>query len=231
MKMRWTLRLILVVLVVQAVGLMSAQATDYRWDKATDGNWNDTSAWTPTGSFPNNGNDTARVGTTTPGVTVFANDDFMVSQITLVEGTGLTVNDGKSLHLYNSSGLAPIYAGTLTLNGTSAPTSLFADGSDVGFARRIKIILAGSGNNYFQGSGKFILEAYSFLEGRGYIQSNFDNRGTITGETLEFGAIALNNSGSMSGSYHLNGTEITNSGTMSDYLFHRRAPRLTTAAA
>ncbi|MFZ5449825.1 MAG: PEP-CTERM sorting domain-containing protein [Thermodesulfobacteriota bacterium] len=219
--MHGILRLILMVLIIQTFATINAQGTDYLWTKSTNGDWNDTSAWTPTGAFPNSGNDTARVDDSTPGVTVSVNDNFTVGQITLVADTGVTINNGQSLHLYNSSGLAPIYAGTLTLNGTSAPTSLFADGADVGFARRIHVALGGDGQNYLQGTGKFILEAYSAMEGHGYIQSNFDNRGTITakGGVLEVGAISLINSSTMTndsfGSFSLNGTQVSNNGTMS----------------
>jgi hypothetical protein len=110
---------------------------------------------------------------------VRSNHSYLFGASQLDAGAQLNVTDGRYLYLQADGLTAPrISGGVVQLQGSNWATYLYPNGTVVTLADGNKVDLAGTGNNYLEGTG-FATEAGSSIEGRGHIQAPITNNGTI----------------------------------------------------
>jgi hypothetical protein len=224
-----------IAVLLAGLGLLTsgAQATNYTWTGG-NGNWSDTSHWTPEGGSPpsgppSTGSDTAWVdGGNAAAVTVSVNAQTSVNKLTIDAGDAVSVNNGQWFIL-GGPGLTttPVLdvAGTFTLNSSGSDTRLQASSASTiqGGGYLYLGGIGGSAKNYIQG-GAITLAAGTTIQGQGYIDSSLINNGYViaTGSGLTFSSIgyAVTNNGIMTakgGPLSFSFHTITNNNTIQNY--------------
>jgi hypothetical protein len=176
--------------------------TDYQWIKGADGDWSESSSWSPSG-VPNGGGNTATIDGSGSNVLVTITGNYTIGGLAVDTGDSLGIENNNALYLGSSgSGATVTNNGTIQLESTGSITSLTASGA---------VELNGTGSvvlnrettdrlNAQAGyASTFVNQAGHIIKGKGQIDSTVTNNGIITadGGTLATTQAIDNTSGTM----------------------------------
>jgi len=190
-----------------------ANATDYIWTNAVNANWNITTAWTPSGSFPGQvaGTDSATftqgvIRTVTVSASALLADGFFRNP-TLT--TALAINSGQTLTFTNSLWIADFVNSTGTVSRTLV--GILAVTNATGAAQ---FVIGGQGNGTFTLGSAAAAGAgtYNLIANQMIVADSTGGRGTflqsVAGSRMIVSNMTVGNAGV--GTYTLSTTATNN---------------------